>query len=201
MGLVITCDANRNAHAALFHVDETSEQEATPLGLLQTMNKAIRNQTGVDHNIGIKTPVLMHKAGLKNIGARMSDCVRLLFPPMDSDSKEALFRAVCDEGYGRPKPTHEERLQWKGDMLKRGISEEEAQKEIDRERARDFRTNGREYHSVCAGLLNFSFGTVEKTQAPQTGHARRFSGIYLNRNKPTNSVISSKARNLLLMLR
>lgn len=55
-GWVITCDANRNAHSALFHCEETNEQENAPLELFQTINKSIRQQTGVDHNIGIKPP-------------------------------------------------------------------------------------------------------------------------------------------------
>jgi SAM-dependent methyltransferase len=87
-GLIVTCDTSRNAHAALFHIDETNEQETRPLGLTQTINRAVREQTGVDYNIGLKTPILMHRAGLKNVGTRISDSVRLLFPPVDTDEKD-----------------------------------------------------------------------------------------------------------------
>lgn len=163
-GMVITCDANRNAHNALIHTDELNTQETTPLDLFQTINREIRRQTGVDHNIGIKTPVLMHKAGLKDIQARLSDSVRLILPPIDTDCKEKLFRAVCDEGYGIPTPTDEERAKWKANLVKYGIPEEAAEREIERELAQDFLNNGRDYHTAYASLLSFSFGTVDKSE-------------------------------------
>lgn len=161
-GLVVTCDANRNAHQALFHVEELNTRETTPLELLQTMNREIRLQTGVDHNIGIKTPVLMHKAGLRDVQARMSDCVRLLFPPVDDPYKETLFRAICDEGYGVAEPDAEGRARWKANMMKYSVSEEDAEREIDRELAQDFLGKGREYYTVYASLLSFSFGRADK---------------------------------------
>jgi len=64
-GLVLTCDGNRNGSGALFHIEETAEQDTAPLRELQTMNRTIRERTGVDHNIGVKTPVLLHRAGLE----------------------------------------------------------------------------------------------------------------------------------------
>jgi len=161
-GMVITCDANRNAHSALFHVEELNTQETKPLHLFQIMNKEIRRQTGVDHNIGIKTPVLMHKAGLRNVQARMSDSIRLSFPPIDSEYKETLLKAICDEGYGVSEPTDEQRAKWKANMVKYGISDEDAEAEIDRELAYRFLERGCEYHIVYAGLLSFSFGSVDK---------------------------------------
>jgi hypothetical protein len=68
-GMVITCEGNHNAHNALYHTEELNSQETTPLNLIQSINRQIRLQTGVDHNIGIKAPILMHKAGLKNVQA------------------------------------------------------------------------------------------------------------------------------------
>jgi len=161
-GLVITCDANRNAHSALFHIAETDEQDVTPLELFQTLNRNIRRQTDVDHNIGIKTPALMHKAGLRNVEARVTDSVRLLFPPFDTDDKKALFRAMCREGYGPPAPTDEVRSQWKKHFTDHGIPEQDAEREIERELARDFANRAEEYHTAYADLLSFSFGTVKK---------------------------------------
>ena len=59
-GLLIACDANRNGHNALLHIEEANEQETTQLDLIQAVNRRIRRDSGVDYNIGMKTPVLMN---------------------------------------------------------------------------------------------------------------------------------------------
>jgi ubiquinone/menaquinone biosynthesis C-methylase UbiE len=159
-GMVIACEANRNAHTAMLHIEEVNHQETVPLELFQTINREIRKRTGVDHNIGAKLPVLMHKAGLKHIQVRMSDAVRFLFPPMDTDQKNRLFKAICDEGYGQPKPNEEQRVRWKANLMGFGISEEEAEAEITRETDEDFLNKGQQYHTVYASLLTWSFGIV-----------------------------------------
>ena len=161
-GMVITCDASRNAFNALFHIHETNEQEQTPLELFQTMNRRIRRQTGVDYNIGLKTPVLMHRAGLKNVQARISDAVRLLFPPMDTEGKAKLFKAICDQGFGFQPTDRQSIRQWQQRLVEQGVPADKARKEIDRELKRDFLHKGREYHTVFPGLLTFSYGTVDK---------------------------------------
>lgn len=161
-GLVITCEANRNAHSALSHIDETNEQESTPLGLFQRLNIGIRQKTGVDHDIGAKMPTLMRKAGLVNIGARISDAVRLLLPPIDSPGDEALFEAICHEGYGPSAPPDELREKSLAHLTRFGIPPEEARQEIEREIARDFAARGRDFHTVYPGLMSWSFGTVER---------------------------------------
>jgi len=159
-GLVVACEANRNAHTAMLHIEEVNHQETVPLELFQTINREIRKRTGVDHNIGAKLPVLMHHAGLKNIQVRMSDAVRFLFPPLDSDNKKRLFKAICDEGYGQPRPNDEQREKWKANLVSFGISEEDAEAEIARELEEDFLNQGQRYHTVYAGLLTWSFGVV-----------------------------------------
>jgi ubiquinone/menaquinone biosynthesis C-methylase UbiE len=161
-GLVIACEANRNAHTALLHIEETGHQDTTPLELFQTINRQIRVRTGVDHNIGFKLPVLMHRAGLKNIQVRISDAARFLYPPIDTDEKTRLFQAICDEGYGQSKPDDEQLKQWKASLMGYGITEQDAEKEIARELEEDFLNNGREYHTVYTSLLTWSFGVVEE---------------------------------------
>jgi len=161
-GMVITCEANRNAHTTLLHIDEVNHQETVPLELFQTMNREIRQRTGVDHNIGIKMPVLMHKAGLVNVQARVSDAVRCLFPPLDSEYKQKLFKAICDEGYGQPVPDEVQRRSWKANLMGYGISEQAAVAEIDREVEEDFLHKGPGYHTVYPTLLTWSFGLVSK---------------------------------------
>ncbi len=99
-GMLITCEANRNAHTAMLHIEETDHQERVPLDLFQTINRQIKVRTGVDHNIGIKIPVLMHQAGLVDVQARVSDAVRCLLPPLETEYHKKIFKAICDEGYG-----------------------------------------------------------------------------------------------------
>lgn len=159
-GLVIACEANRNAHTAMLHIDEVNRQETVPLELFQTINRGIRERTGVDHNIGAKLPVLMHKAGLKHIHIRVSDAARFLFPPLDTEDKSRLFKAICDEGYGRARPNEEERERWKANLMKYGISEADAQAEITRELEENFLNKEYQYHTVYASLLTWSFGYV-----------------------------------------
>jgi ubiquinone/menaquinone biosynthesis C-methylase UbiE len=161
-GMVISCEANRNAHTAMLHIDEADHQESTPLELFQTINREIRQRTGVDHNIGIKMPVLMHRAGLVDVQARISDAVRCLFPPLDTEYKHRLFKAICDEGYGQPKPDEAQRVRWKASLMGYGISEKDAEDEINRELEEDFLNKGPGYHTVYPTSLTWSFGIVKK---------------------------------------
>jgi SAM-dependent methyltransferase len=161
-GLVITCDANRNAHNALLHIEETNEQENLPLELFQTINRNIRQQSGIDYNLGMKTPVMMHRLGLKDVQARVSDAVALLFPPVDTREKEQLFQAMCSEGLGYQPTDPAEIERWRHWMTSHGVSSETADQEIARELRRDFRHKGKTYHTVNPCLFTFSFGRVEK---------------------------------------
>jgi SAM-dependent methyltransferase len=161
-GMVITCEANRNAHTAMLHIEETNHQETVPLKLFQTINREIRSRTGVDHNTGIKMPVLMHKAGLVNVQARQSDAVRCLFPPLDTEDKQRVFKAICDEGYGQPRPDEAGIARWKANLMDYGISEQAAEAEIERELEEDFLNKGAGYHTVYPTLLTWSYGVVAK---------------------------------------
>jgi ubiquinone/menaquinone biosynthesis C-methylase UbiE len=159
-GLVVTCEANRNAHTAMLHIEEVNHQETVPLELFQTINRVIRERTGVDHNIGAKLPVLMHRAGLKQVQMRISDAAQCLWPPVDTYYKNRLYEAICDEGYGQPKPSEEQRQKWKVNLMNYGISEEDAEAEIERELEEDFLNKGKEYQTVYMSLLTWSFGVV-----------------------------------------
>jgi SAM-dependent methyltransferase len=159
-GLLITCDANRNGNNALLHIEESNEQETLHLEVFQAVNRSIRRDTGVDYNIGMKTPVLMHRMGLENVQARVSDSVVLLFPPMDTPEKEQIFRAMCSEGLGY-QPTDEAEIdRWRQKLIERGVLPETADKEMKRELERDFLHKGKQYHTVSACAFTFSFGTV-----------------------------------------
>jgi SAM-dependent methyltransferase len=159
-GLLITCDANRNGHNALLHIEESNEQENMDLELIQSVNRSIREDSGVDYNIGMKTPVLMNRLGLKNVQARLSDLVVLILPPLDTPEKERVFRAMCSEGLGY-QPTEEAEIdRWREKLIERGVSPEKADREIKRQLGRDFLHKGMNYHTVSASAFTFSFGTV-----------------------------------------
>ena len=92
------------------------------LSLFQRMNANIRRRTGVDYNIGMKMPVLMHQAGLQDVQVRISDAVRLAFPPLDTPQKEQVFKAICEDGLGGP--TDEEGFRRElASMRENGVSE------------------------------------------------------------------------------
>ncbi len=161
-GMVITCDANRNGFNSLFYTNGINNQEKIPLGLGQQLNKDIREKTGIDYNIGIKTPVLMEKAGLKNIGCRISDRVTYLFPSMEAGEKKRLHEAICNEGLALPED-HPEHMQEQVDrLLGHGVSREEIDSQMALETELDFRNKGDTYHTAFPGLMTWSYGTVEK---------------------------------------
>lgn len=159
-GLVIACEANRNAHTALLHIAEVEHQDRAPLELFQTINREILRRTGVDHNIGVKVPVMMHAAGLQDVRIRVSDAARVLCPPLDSDEKRTLFKAISDEGYGQPRPDDAQRARWKARLMELDIPEPAAEDEIERELDMDFLHKGPTYHTVYTTLLTWSFGVV-----------------------------------------
>lgn len=165
-GLLITCDASRNGHNALLHIEESDEQENVDLELIQTVNRSIRRESGVDYNIGMKTPVLMHRMGLENVQARISDLVLLVLPPLDTSEKEQIFRAMCSEGLGY-QPTGEAEIDsWRQKLIARGVLREKADKEIKRQLERDFLHKGNTYHTVSASAFTFTFGTVTLMERP-----------------------------------
>jgi len=161
-GLVIACEVSRNAINALLHVHETDEQDHMPLSMFQAMNAHIRRQSGVDYNIGMKMPVLMHQAGLQDVQARISDAVRLIFPPLDTPEKEAAFKAVCDDGLGADFTDERSFDEELASLTARGVAPHEAAAELRREMKNDYRHRGRDYHIVQPGLITVSFGTVSK---------------------------------------
>jgi SAM-dependent methyltransferase len=161
-GLLIACEVNRNAINALMHVHETDEQDYAPLAMHQAMNGNTRCATGVDYNIGMKMPVLMHHAGLRDVQARISDAVRLSFPPLDTPEKQQVFEAICDDGLG-VYPTDDQTFdRFLAILTARGAPVDEAATELRREMHNDYRRTGRRYHIVQPGLITISSGTVAK---------------------------------------
>ena len=161
-GLVIVCEANRNATNAALHVHESDEQDQTPLSALQAMNAHIRRQSGIDYNIGMKMPVLMHQAGLRDVQARVSDAIRVSFPPIDTPEKERLLKAICDDGLGGYPVDEESFAKTAAWLTSRGMRKEDAENELRREMKNDYRRTARDYHIVQPGLITISFGIVNR---------------------------------------
>jgi ubiquinone/menaquinone biosynthesis C-methylase UbiE len=161
-GMLITANANRNAWHALFYVDELNTQETISLTFTQQMNRYIRQQTGVDYNIGIKVPVMMDKLGLKYVGCRIDDCVNLLFPSMDLEKKRRVFEGLCYAGLALPEDYQAGREQARQRLLGYGITPEEIEKVFDFEEKMDFRHQGMNYHTMYPELATWAFGTVQK---------------------------------------
>ena len=161
-GRVIACEANWNGVNALSHIDELEKTDTTDLGFLQRLFNRDRRATGKDGNIGVKIPVLLHKAGLQDVEARLSDKAPCFFPPVDNPEKEELFQALCRD---MARPIDDERAKsMTARFLARGFSAAEAEAQIRREQnlAENFQARGRTYHLVLPAIMMFSYGTVDK---------------------------------------
>jgi ubiquinone/menaquinone biosynthesis C-methylase UbiE len=162
-GTVIVCEGNRLAHFATYF-SSGSVQPPYNLGIMQTYYSGIKEKDGIDYDIGLKLPSIMHRAGLVNIGCRLSDCVHCHLPGDGNDDKnKRLYDTLSNEGYGLPiKDEDIEGLVQR--YVKYGVPENEAheyalhlQMQID-----DFIANGRSYDLVYAGMMSISYGTVRK---------------------------------------
>ncbi len=91
---------------------------------------------------------MMHRLGLKDVQARVSDAVALLFPPVNTPEQEQLFQAMCSEGLGYQPTDPTEIERWRTWMTSHGVSGQMADKEIARELSRDFLRKGRNHHTV-----------------------------------------------------
>ncbi len=167
-GLVIACESNWNAVNALTHVYELDKLATTDLGFLQRLFARDLQAAGRDGNIGVKVPVLLHRAGLKNIGARLTDVARCLFPPLDTDEEEQLYQSFRADGLGHALDTEREE-KMRARFAERGFSQEEIEEQIQREKhlAESFEQHGRDYHIVFPLAMMFSFGEVDKSSGAE----------------------------------
>jgi SAM-dependent methyltransferase len=161
-GLVICCETNRNAVNAMLSIAEVNETDAAPLSMFQAVNGRIRAQRGTDYNLGMRLPAIMHRLGLRDVQARTTDAVRLLFPPLETSENEELFQAMCSEGLGLPLSDDESRRRLAQFLIDHGIEPEAARIEAGREANRDFAGKGRGYHTAQASVMTFSFGRVRE---------------------------------------
>ena len=160
-GLVIACESNWNGFNAMNHVDELDELAIKDLGFLQRLFAHDRETDGKDGNLGVKLPVLLHKAGLVGVDARVTDAVRCCLPPLETAEKSERYEALRADGLARPVGTEDAR-RMRERFLERGFSAEEAEEEIRRAtfQAERFAASGRDFHIVSPLAMMFSFGRV-----------------------------------------
>ena len=159
-GLVMALEGNNHANDPLLHIAEMDLAETTDLGFLQKNYEKNRASSGRDGNIGIKLPAVFHKMGLKNVGARMSDIVRCVLPPIETEDQKLLHQSV-EMDIGRT-IDDDAAKQMEEHFMKQGFSREEALSQVARVRKLNhtFRDSGKEMHLVWATAMTFSYGWV-----------------------------------------
>ena len=160
-GLVITCEPNWNGFNAMNYVDELDELAVKDLGFLQRLFARERRITGKDGNVGVKMPALLHKAGLIDVGARVTDAVRCSLPPLDTKEQSERYEALRADGLAGTVSDEEAGHMWER-FVAQGFSEAEAEAEIRRaqHQAARFAASGRDFHIVSPLMMMFSFGRV-----------------------------------------
>ena len=157
-GLIICCEANRSAVNASLFVEELPQ--LMDLGLLQRFFAKQRDHSGKDPDIGVKLPVLFQRLGLENIQARITDSVRCILPPLETDAQRTLFQAVRSE---MPAPISEQAAEAiRGRFETLGLTREEADQQIRHERrhAEEFAARGEQLHTVMPQMMFFCSGLV-----------------------------------------
>lgn len=160
-GLVIAWESNWNGFNAMNHVAELDELAIKDLGFLQRLFARDREIEGRDGNLGVKMPVLLHKAGLIAVDARVTDAVRCCLPPLDMAEKNERYEALRADGLAGA-VGEEEALQMRERFLMRGFSAAAADEEIRRAKhqAEQFAESGPDFHIVSPLVMMFSFGRV-----------------------------------------
>jgi SAM-dependent methyltransferase len=157
-GLMICCEANRSAVNASLFVEELPQ--LMDLGLLQRLFKRQREHSGKDPDIGVKLPVLFQRLGLENIQARITDSVRCVLPPLETDAQRSVFQAVRSE---MPAPISEETAEAIRTRFEAiGLTREEADQQIRNEQrqAEEFASRGEQLHTVMPQMMLFCSGVV-----------------------------------------
>jgi len=122
-GLIICIEPNWNVSNAILHIDGLDVEGQCNLGLLSKLWKHELETQGTDKCIGTKTPFMMHKLGLVDVGIRMNDCIRFANPHASGEDYQRQRAAFLSDGWG-----HE--MEDEGDFVdrlqQRGVIAEEA---------------------------------------------------------------------------
>ncbi len=157
-GKVICIEPHYNsALLAGFYIDEIEYSQITNLGILQKLYENDRKKNKNDGFIGNRLPMMMSEIGLRDVECRVSDCVRYLHPKTDPKEKEKIYNAFCTEV---PILSEEERIGYIFKLMRRGLTEEEANEVFNKTRyfAEQFRNNGMEYNTLIANCFLITFG-------------------------------------------
>ena len=126
-GYVVCIEPDWNASMAATHLSGLKSTDFTDLGILQKLFENDHGRSGKDGNIGIKVPLYMEEIGLKEIECRKNDKVTFVSPKMTSGTKSSVLKAFRENGFGR---TIADEQSFMDDLQQRGLSRQEAAREL-----------------------------------------------------------------------
>ncbi|ASS65491.1 MULTISPECIES: methyltransferase domain-containing protein [unclassified Paenibacillus] len=130
-GMVIAFEPHWIANSANFHLDGHPQSSVVQLGMLQKLYERDAAGSGKNGNIGIQLPAYFSRAGLRDVGCRVTDKVNVLHPGLAEDSRERLYRLFQENGYADAPDA--DRDAWIDRLVGRGASPEEAQTQYENE--------------------------------------------------------------------
>jgi SAM-dependent methyltransferase len=145
-GRVVCIEPNWNSSMAATHIAGLTSTDFADLGILQRLFESDHRATGKDGNIGIKVPLYMEELGLTDIDCRKSDKVSFITPHMDKSSKDQVIKACRANGFGRVITDEQGFVR---DLVRRGLTEDEALRELSVERRLNEHFNRREGDMYC----------------------------------------------------
>jgi SAM-dependent methyltransferase len=134
-GMVICCETNWTAAMSLVHLDGLIQSSFMNLSFLQRDYEQVAARTGKDGNIGIKLPIYFERAGLHDIQCRASDRVNFYSSGDTSEESRLLLELMKAEGIGFFPSARDEVERKRREQVSLGISDDEADEQLDRERA------------------------------------------------------------------
>lgn len=160
-GLVISIDVSRNTAAAATYIDGYDADRVNLLGIEQKVRHNWYVRLQKDFEIGLKTPVYMQKAGLKNVDVRMNDFVQFVHP--GKEDYERQYQAFAP---GEPED-HEAEEEKKEKFIRHmvddgGLTEKEAEQLFygAQQSGAYIRENKDNLFAVNSMCLLISYGTV-----------------------------------------
>jgi len=158
-GKVICMEVDRNLANASLYFHGLDYNHLVNLGVLQKIWLKDLENTGSDHNIGVKIPAYMQEIGLHDIGVRFNDCVNFINAKGDAEKYKLEYDSFISGGWGDVDKNKNEVV---ASLVKRGLTVEEAEYQFDCEKIYHVYVNENK-DSACilsATCLIISYGTV-----------------------------------------